>query len=229
MTKFNFCGILSTKEILRGFMAMPSSVDLDNLEQNINGLFLEFLAKGGIDVNDYQAISKIKHNTFEAALIYIYNNLLKPDKNLINNQRSLLPYNDNNILNNIADIYIHLCTMCDKSTGIEGFNKLTGIGSETLRIWSMDELNPERMGIINKIRQNNKHIITNRLQDTPLGSVAVANNSEEVGLMWSKNNQAITTQNNTYILPGESVKNKLLAEMPEELPQSVDITQENTA
>lgn len=206
---------------------MPSSVDLDNLEQDVTGMFLAYLANGGIDTEDLDSLAKIKHNTFESALIYIYNNLFKPDKKLINNQLSLLPY-DNNTLRRMADIYINLCSICGKSTGLQGFLKLTGVSSGTAYMWLNDELNPERIEILKNIQENNRHIITNRLQDTPLGSVAVANNSEEVGLMWSKNNQAITTQNNMYLMPGESVKNKLLAEMPDELPKSVDITQENT-
>ena len=199
---------------------MPSSVDLEHLEENINGEFMKFLQSGGIDTNNFSELAKIKHNTFEAALIHVYKTLFKPDTTQINNQLSLLPYNDNNIFNKLIDIYINLCTMCDKSNGYEGFCTLTGYSSRKIQYWKEDELNPERMRALEKLQKNRQHLLINRLQDNIVGAVAVANNAEEVGLMWAQKSTPQIQNNTVYLMPGESIRERLKQEKPAEISKS---------
>lgn len=201
---------------------MPSVIDFDNLEQNIHGVFLDFLRKGGIEVDNLDALAKIRHNTFEAALGAVRDKLFKADKPGENNQQSILPYDDNNILNNLINIYIKLCTMCNKSTGLYGFSTFTGFYYNTLRQWEGDQLNPERMLMLKRITENRRHIHINRLQDTSLGDVAVANNDAELGLMWAKNNAPQVAQKAVYILPAEQTRKELGAGLPYEIGKQED-------
>lgn len=199
---------------------MPSVIDYDNLEQNIHGVFLDFLRKGGIEVDNLDALAKIRHNTFEAALGAVRDKLFKADKPGENNQQSILPYDDNYILNILINIYINLCTMCNKSTGLYGFSTFTGFYYSTLRQWERDQLNPERMTLIKRITENRQHIHINRLQDTSLGDVAVANNDAELGLMWAKNNAPQVAQKAVYILPAEQTRKEIASGLPYEISKA---------
>ena len=199
---------------------MPRTVDLEHLEENITGEFFAFLKKGGIEVDNIESLARIKHNVFESALLAVQYKLFKADKPGINNQKSLLPYTDNlELLDQLTDIYIRLCTMCNKSTGMDGFAALTGYSYQVLGLWKEDELNPERLKILKKIAHNRKHIHINRLQDTPLGDVAVANNDQELGLNWAKNSAPQTNTVNAYILPGEAARQALEQRMNTALPK----------
>lgn len=192
---------------------MPKSVDYENLEQNILGSFRENLVRFGYNPDDIEGLQKIRHNAFETVLIMIYENLFKPDGRPDGNIYTLLPYDYNNnniyILNTLIRVYIKLCSICGKSTGIMGFSSFTGYSHNVLYRWRDDTLNPAKQEIIQKIFKNNQHILVNRLQDTPIGSVAVANNDEETGLKWSANNQQNITKNTVFVLPGERVKDTL--------------------
>lgn len=199
---------------------MPQSVDLEHLEENITGEFFAFLEKGGVEVNNIDSLAKIKHNVFESALLAVQIKLFRADKPGPNNQKSLLPYTDNlEILDQLTDIYIRLCTMCNKSTGMDGFAALTGYSYQVLGLWKEDELNPERLKILKKIVHNRKHIHINRLQDTPIGDVAVANNDQELGLNWAKNSAPQTNTVTAYILPGEAARQALEQRMAGALPK----------
>lgn len=198
---------------------MPKSVDYENLEQNVIGAFRQNLVKLGYDPDDSEALQKIRHNAFNAVLILTYEQLFKSEVRTMGLYSSILPYeyNINNIyiLQTLVDVYIKLCKLCGKSTGIMGFCDFTGYSLQTLTVWRGDPLNPARSVLIEKIYKENAHVLTNRLQDTPLGSVAVANNDEDTGLKWSANNQQNITKNTVFVLPGERVKDSLQgASMP---------------
>lgn len=192
---------------------MPKSVDYENLEQNILGAFRENLVRFGYNPDDVKELQTIRHNAFETVLILIYERLFKSSERLHGTTTTLLPfeYNNNNIyiLQTLVDVYIKLCSSCGKSNGVGGFSSLTGYSNQTLNAWKNDLLNPSRAFLIQKIYKQNQRILTNRLQDTPLGSVAVANNDEDTGLKWSANNQQNITKNTVFVLPGERVKDTL--------------------
>ena len=196
---------------------MAKSVNLDTLEQDINGVFLDFLRRGGVDVENLDAMAKVKHNTFDRALQAVYDALFKPDKGLENNQKSLLPYNDNAVLNNIINIYIKLCNSTDNDSTIRGFCCLTGYDDNSVYAWIGDELNPERRDIIKRIQKSRVDMIENKLSDHPIGTTALANNSASLGMMWARNNQPVLAQKAVYILPAEQTRKELGAGLPYEI------------
>lgn len=196
---------------------MPKTVDYENLERNIINVFMDTLSNGGIDVNNAEALAKIKHNTFEDACGAVYDCLFRPEKNQENNQLSLLPYNDNNILKQLVYIYNRLCIKCNKSNGVYGFSTMTGYGYSTLNAWLVDQLNPGRIEILKNLQETRRHTHINRLQDTPLGDVAVANNDAELGLNWAKNNAPQVTQKAVYILPAEQTRKEIASGLPYEI------------
>lgn len=192
---------------------MPKRINFDSLEQDVIGAFRETLEKFGYNPDNVEELQKIRHNAFETVLILIYERLFKPDRPTRLNVDTLLPYDytENNIyiLNTLVSLYNKLCSICGKSNGVGGFCSFTGYSYYTIKAWKDDTLNPEKACLIQKIYKQNQHVLTNRLQDTPLGSVAVANNDEETGLKWSANNQQNITKNTVFVLPGERVKDSL--------------------
>lgn len=110
--------------------------------------------------------------------------------------------------------------MCDKSTGIYGFSALTGYSVRKLHLWKEDELNPERMQQLEKLQKNRQHLLVNRLQDNIVGAVAVANNAEEVGLMWAQKSTPQIQNNTVYLMPGESIRERLKQEKPAEISKN---------
>lgn len=196
---------------------MAKSINLDTLEQDINGVFLDFLRRGGVDVENLDAMAKVKHNTFDRALQAVYDTLFRPDKTLENNQLSLLPYDDNKVLNNLINIYIRLCNTTDNDSTIRGFCCMTGFDNNTIWGWSRDELNPERMGAVKRITESRVEMIENKLSDHPIGTTALANNSASLGMMWARNNQPMIAQKAVYILPAEQTRKEIGAGIPYEI------------
>ena len=64
----------------------------------------------------------------------------------------------------------------------------------------------EELQNVRKLRQE---MVEHKLSDHPIGNTALANNSEELGLKWTANNQQNITKNTVFVLPGERVKDSL--------------------
>lgn len=186
-----------------GSIPKTKYININTISQDIDNCVIEFMNKYSIDIYDIQQCKSIPHNIITLCMINVYNTLFKPDTTLCNNQNSLIDYNNNEMLFIIANKFIELSLMFNKSLGIMQFSLFTGIHRETLAGWANDrELNPIRSDIINNIRECHKMEQISLLNDTPVGALAVANNDHETGLEWSKNQQVITTQN-VYYLPSE--------------------------
>ena len=179
------------------------TVDLEHLEENINGVFFSVLSKGGIDTNDMNALAKLKHNQFDGVLLRVYDELFKPDRTLDNNQKSLLPYDDIDVLTRLVNVYIRLCAITDNDSTLQGFSFLTGIDAWTLSRWSSDELNPARCGLVKRITETRQGMIESKLSDNPIGATALANNSKSLGMMWSRNTAQLQNTKAVYIIPAE--------------------------
>lgn len=184
-------------------------INTDNLQEQCDNLINVYCDKYGINLKDYKERSNIKHNEVNNILRFIYNNLFKPDKPQINNKKSLLNYDDIEQLQIAADLFINICMLFNKSLGLWSFSLFTGIDDNTIIRWFSDEgkkLNPERWEILKNIKEFNKAALISNLKDTPVGSLAVANNDTETGLEWATK-QALTAQNNAvFLIPSERLQ-----------------------
>ena len=93
----------------------------------------------------------------------------------------------------------------NKSLGLVSFSFLLGCDYKTIYNWLNDgaELNPERLHILNNIRECHKVEQIGLLNDSPVGALAVANNDVETGLEWSKQQAELTAGNTIFVLPSE--------------------------
>ena len=185
--------------------------DSEELTKRIIETFNNALVSMGYDEQGVRVVgksaTKISHNEINYAFRQVYNNIFKPSRTMINNQRSLIDYNDVELLQVLCDLFVDLCTRFNKSLGLMSFNYMTGIDVDTLARWGNDrELNPTRYGIIQKLRECHKAAQVALLNDSPVGALAVANNDNETGLNWSRQ-QAIEQANNAvYLIPSERLQ-----------------------
>lgn len=172
----------------------------DQIDECINN----FLDENGID-RDYKSIVNIKHSTVNYMMTYIYNCLFKPDKPQPDNRKSLIDYNDIELLEVLGDKYITICQRFNKSLGLMAFSYLLGCSYSTFVNWlnASDELNSKRMQVLKKIQESHKQQQISLLNDAPVGALAVANNDHETGLEWAKNQAQQITNNTVYVLPSE--------------------------
>lgn len=148
----------------------------------------------------------ITHNEINYCLRQVFINLFKPDKPLYNNQNSMVDYDNIELLKILADVFIDVCMLFNKSLGLMSFSYMIGCNYKTIYNWLHDEgANPERLQILQNIQEQHKNAQIGLLNNTPVGALAVANNDIETGLEWSKNQAAQITQNTVYLLPSERV------------------------
>lgn len=171
----------------------------------------------GIDDTNEKKPRFISHNEVNYVLRQVYRKLFKPDKPLYNNQNSKINYNDVEVLNELANVFIDICSTFNKSLGLVSFSYLTGIDVETMRDWTIDGAagNPARLRIIKRIQTEHKAAHIALLNEAPVGALAVANNDRETGLEWAKQNAQLTAEKQVFILPSERI-NKLQLDAPQE-------------
>ena len=185
-------------------------INADTIHDEIIQAFIESMSiigfdPSGIDNRNERKPRFISHNNVNYCLRQVYNKLFKPDKPLYNNQKSKINYDDINALQAAASAFIDICSMYNKSLGLVSFSYLTGIATDTLGEWSRGEgeLNRARSAVIKYIREGHKAAQIALLNDSPVGSLAVANNDVETGLQWAEK-QALQAANSTiYVLPSE--------------------------
>jgi hypothetical protein len=188
-------------------------INADTIHDEIIKTFIESMSSigfdpSGIDNRNERKPRYISHNQVNYCLRQVYNKLFKPDKPLYNNQKSKINYDNIDVLQIIASTFIDICSMYNKSLGLVSFSYLTGISTDTLNEWSRgdNELNSTRSEVIKYIREGHKAAQVSLLNDSPVGSLAVANNDVETGLQWSEK-QALASGNSTiYILPSERLQ-----------------------
>jgi hypothetical protein len=186
-----------------GSIPKDNYIDINTVSQNIDNCVIEFFNQYDIDIYNPQNIKTISHNMLSLCMRYIYERLFKPDKTLCNNQKSYIDYNNIDLLQVLANKFIDICLMFNKSLGLMSFGFMCGIDYSTLMRWQNEkELNPQRCEILKSVQEGHKMCHIGLLNDTPVGALAVANNDYETGLEWGKNQQVIATQN-VYYLPSE--------------------------
>ena len=182
-----------------------NAIDINTIADQIDNCVVEFFDNRNIDINDISQCRSIPHNIVTLCMRYIYEQLFKPSKPLPNNQKSLLDYNDINQLSIVTDKFLDWCLWFNKSLGLVPFSYMTGIDERTLYRWLSEgeELNPERYQLLKSIQTGHKQAQINLLNDSPVGSMAVANNDHETGLEWSKNQLQQIASNAVYLIPSE--------------------------
>lgn len=186
-------------------------INNETLKDNILECFNKYLYilgfdEQGIDSSNERKPRYITHNQINYILRQIYNDILKPNKSLFNNQKSILNYDDIEQLNIIANIFIDICTKFNKSLGLMSFSFLSGIDYTTLIEWLNDKtVNPKRSAILKTVQESHKAIHISLLNESGLGQVAVANNDIETGLQWQQQAGSGISANAVYILPSERV------------------------
>ena len=180
------------------------AININTIEQQIDNCIVDFFNKRNIDIYDISQSKAITHNILTLCFMNVYNKLFKPTKPLFNNQKSLIDYDNIELLSVICDSFIKWTLFFDKSFGIMQFSVFTGIHRATLAEWRDNkELNPARSDLINNICECHKMEQINLLNNSPVGALAVANNDTETGLKWAANQAQQITNNTVYYLPSE--------------------------
>lgn len=187
-------------------------INLDTIKTEVltavyNALDLMGFDKSGIDKNNPKRT--VSHNQINFCFRQVYENIFKPSKPLFNNQKSIINYDDINQLQVVADSFLMVCEMYNKSLGLMSFSYMTGIDYSTLWDWLQPEgerLNPERTKLLKNIKEWHKAAQIGLLNESPVGSLAVANNDTETGLEWSSKQALNVPQNAVFLIPSERVK-----------------------
>lgn len=125
-------------------------------------------------------LEKADTNRINFLLRQCYKTLYAPNKPLKTNRHSIIPYTPENI-QRLIDIYLDITSRYNALPSIAGFQYYTGIDDNTVR---RQEVTPAS-GLIGKARKN---YIQNRLNNTPIGVLALANNDVETGLLYTRQN-----------------------------------------
>lgn len=170
---------------------MKTEQGLEVYDNQIEFLFKQYFIDRGIDIEK----DDIKQTKFNSAWKYVYKNLFMPDENTIryNNKTSKINYDDVWEINRICNIYIDLCFEYNIRPCQYGFYRLTGITRETMRTWKNgeyrlgdDNATITHSGIIKKIDDAYKEYYQDNMTDTPIGQITMANNDDELGLLYAE-------------------------------------------
>lgn len=162
-----------------------NKMDIEKTLNQIDNLLNVYLSKIDPELN-YNNLVKIKTTTFKDALYFVYTQLFKPDKPQLYDVKTIIDYNDFNILDSLCNKYLSICNAYNKHLGIDGFITLIGISDNLIDRWSNDPTCLQ-YGIVKKIRVKTRNSFEESLQDTDLGRMAIANNSVTMGLNYGYN------------------------------------------
>lgn len=189
-----------------GSIPKDKYINIDTVCNDIDDCIDCFLDELGIE-KDYKSLMSLKHSTVVYMMSYINKKLFKADRTLCNNQNSYIDYNNIELLQVLADKFLDICQMFNKSLGLMAFSYFIGCSYTTLNNWLNDdrggELNLKRLNVLKSIQEGHKQQQINLLNDTPVGAMAVANNDTETGLEWSKQQALQIASNAVFLLPSE--------------------------
>ena len=124
-------------------------------------------------------LSRVTTNQLKSLFRSCYNTLFKPNKKLPNNAASIIPYNTDNITT-LLNIYIDISEYYNCMPSLFGFERYSGITEDTTQGY----VTAARLELI----KQRKTYIQNRLTESPVGSIALANNDIDTGLMYNRQN-----------------------------------------
>lgn len=127
----------------------------------------------------------ITSNQLQYYLDLCYISLFKPDNTTGKKPNNILygyntAYNPDDI-KTLIEVYIRICAKYDALPSIVGASYYTGIDEETIRQY---DVTPGGLGI----GKRRKNYIQNRLNNTPIGVMTLANNDIETGLLYTRQN-----------------------------------------
>lgn len=194
-----------------------NAININTIESDIDKCIIEFFNQRNIDIYDVAQVKNISHNLMTLCFMNCYDKLFKPSNTLFNNQKSLIDYDNIDLLTVIANCFIKWSLFFNKSLGLMQFSIFTGIHRTTLAEWRDDVngLNAPRSILIKNIIECHKMEQINLLNDSQVGALAVANNDTETGLEWAKQTAALQASNTVYILPSERV-DRMRLQAPED-------------
>lgn len=200
-------------------MSPDIKLNSDTIPYQVRLCIDDYCTEYNLDLSDYKTRSNIKHLEVANILRYVYNKLFKPSYNLPNNQKSIVDYSDNNQLYILADTFINICTMFNKSLGLYWFSRFIGCEFSTFDLWyKQGEANPERIRILNSVKEYNRDSLLAILKDNGVGALAVANNDNETGLNWNKQNAALQANNSVFLLPSERLERLRIEQQDQKAP-----------
>lgn len=192
--------------------------DIEVYTSEIERVLDDFCNKFNID-----DITKETQNRWNAALLYIHNNLFKDNTALYkDNTTNMNGYNIDNIYI-LCCKYIELCYQYDKECSISGFCKLSGINQDTIYSWGILETrsNSKASDIYQKLRNEREETLSNMLisgKRNPVGILGALNHHYAWNMpgVSGKDTQALAKQTPEQI--ASQYKRDLLPDSSEQLP-----------
>lgn len=163
--------------------------------------------------NVFKDKSKLK----DATLIDIPNSEFKQPKSNFNRYNYQL-------VNDICDYYIYLCTIYDKEISIIGFSNLTGIDTDTINEWGNKsiELSSLSTVVYKKLNIGREESLSNKLvtgKQNPVGVLGVLNRHYQWNMPGvSKEHKQVAQKTPEQI---KQLYGEVVAEIPE-IPQNLD-------
>ena len=151
-------------------------IDIDYYRTAAKDIIKREAEADGID------LSKVSSNTFNALLCAVYRSLFRPDgrKEKDRSRKAGKAGYTEAEAEIIASVYIELCNLYNVRPSQYGFGQMTGI-DETKTLQHLTAAS-------SKIRNSTKNAVLSKLYDTPIGTLALANNDPETGLMFARQN-----------------------------------------
>ena len=126
--------------------------------------------------------ARMSTNQFHGLMYSVYRALFRPDGRKEKDQGhdgGRMGYTESEA-EKIAQVYIELCNIYNVRPSQYGFGIMTGI-DETKTLQHLTRAK-------SKIQNSTKSAVLNKLFDTPVGAIALANNDPETGLMFARQN-----------------------------------------
>lgn len=153
---------------------LPDTLEVyeNRMTQAINDFCMSF---------DIQSLKSEPQNVYVACLLYVNRTVFKRLKPGKNNQSSIIDYADIELLKGIADYYIYISAVYNKSVSVVDFCRLLGIDFQTMCNWRDDSidniLSQKRFEIFKYINTMREQSLANILQTAknPVGTLAILN------------------------------------------------------
>lgn len=206
---------------------MPKAININTLEDDVMRVIYKSLNDMGYDKagkDPENPKRTVTHNQLNYCFRMVHKYLFKPDKPQISNKMSLLDYEDIEQLKILADLFLNICGIYNKSLGLMSFSYFTGIDYKSIYNWLTEEgkkLNSERFQVLKYIQEGHKAAQIALLNESPVGALAVANNDTETGLEWSTKQALNTASSAVFLIPSERLE-RLKIEAATDQPEKVE-------